>query len=59
MLMIILIPVLVYALIKWFHYYCLLRGLIYFAIKEHNWTIDDEEIKKISRYAIERIVREG
>ena len=36
MLMIILIPVLVYALIKWFHYYCLLRGLIYFAIKEHN-----------------------
>jgi len=46
------------ALEKWFHYYCLTRGVMCFAQTEHTRKPYDEEIKKISQYAIKRFVKE-
>lgn len=46
--------------IRTFSYYITCRGLIYFAITEHNWDLsDDKEIKRITKYAIKRFFKQG
>lgn len=50
----ILVVLLVIGLWKWWHYRCFCIGLMYFAKIDHNWVIDDLEMKKIVEYSMRR-----
>lgn len=44
---IILIVILGVVLCRCFYYRLFIMGLVFFAQKEHNWNIDEREIKRI------------
>ena len=56
--MLILIIFLLYSLWKWWSYKRMCEGLIYFALKEHKWVIDDMEIKKILNFSIKKNMKD-
>lgn len=58
MIIFILIVLLIFSLYKWFSYKCMTIGLMYFASIEHNWDIDDKELKKILEYSIKRNIKD-
>lgn len=58
MLVIILVILLVVALWKWWSYRCMVIGLLYFASLEHDWDIDDDELKKILEYSMCRNIKD-
>ncbi len=47
-----------FAVFKWFTYYCAFRGVTYHAILHYNWNPSDEEIKKLQSMAVERTLKE-
>lgn len=44
------------AALKWFQYYCALRGLMYHYGKKFNYVPDGEWIKKITNQAMRRVI---
>lgn len=58
MIIIILIILLLVCIWKWWTYRCLCHGLMYFAVIEHEWVINEEELKKILNYSIKRNVKD-
>ncbi|MEF9893163.1 MAG: hypothetical protein RR738_07515 [Anaerorhabdus sp.] len=43
---------------KWFHYYCLSRGLLFKLIKDYGFKGDSNELKMVYSAAIEQTIRE-
>lgn len=55
---VILILIIIFLVWKWFYYRAFSIGLMYFARIEHNWEIDNNEIKKIVEYSVKRIIND-
>lgn len=49
---------LINALIKWFKYYCAVRGLLYYLGVTYNDMINSEKVKELTSMAIERTIKE-
>lgn len=55
-LIIVLAILLLMALLKWFRYYCALRGLMYHYGKKYNYVPDGERMKEITSQAMRRVI---
>lgn len=53
-----LLILLINALIKWFKYYCAVRGLLYYLGMKHNDMPNKEKTKELTNMAIERTIKE-
>lgn len=53
-----LLILLINALIKWFKYYCAVRGLLYYLGMKHNDMPNEEKTKELTHMAIERSIKE-
>lgn len=49
---------LINALIKWFKYYCAVRGLLYYLGMKYNDMPNEEKTKELTNMAIERTIKE-
>lgn len=57
-LVITLILALGVATYKWFIYYCVVRGLLYYLEIEHSDMPDEKKAKELTNMAIERTIKE-
>ena len=53
-MIIILSIFLIIACFKWWSYKRMCEGLMFFAMKDHDWKINEDEVKKILEYSIKR-----
>lgn len=55
---IVILILLINALIKWFKYYCAVRGLLYYLGMKYNDMPNEEKTKELTSMAIERTIKE-
>ena len=49
---------LLWACSKWFMYYCLTRGLLYYLADKHDDWLENEKAKELTNMAVERTIKE-
>ncbi|KHD35178.1 hypothetical protein NL50_14890 [Clostridium acetobutylicum] len=48
----------IYSIIKWFIYYCAVRGLLYYLGTRYDDLIDAEKAKELTNKAVKRTISE-
>ena len=56
MLIVVLAILLLMAILKWFWYYCALRGLMHHYGQKYNYVPDGEWMKEITNQAMRRVI---
>lgn len=56
--LVVLVAILVVALLNWFHYLCVARGIFYYLLEKYNDDLEVCELEKLTKAAARRTIKD-